>query len=91
MLLGILMALQYRYAFLLLAIAIPVQIFRAHQEAKVLEARFGDEYRRYRKEPGFSGLDPAISNLERASAKQLSGPVQRRTREPGVEHEPQYF
>ena len=48
MLLGILIALQYRYAFLLLAVAIPVQAIRAHQEAKVLEARFGDEYRKYR-------------------------------------------
>jgi protein-S-isoprenylcysteine O-methyltransferase Ste14 len=48
MLLGILVALQYRYAFFLLAVLLPVQIIRAHQEAKVLEARFGDEYRRYR-------------------------------------------
>jgi protein-S-isoprenylcysteine O-methyltransferase Ste14 len=48
MLLGILIALQYRYAFLLLAVLVPVQMIRAHQEAKVLEARFGDEYRKYR-------------------------------------------
>jgi protein-S-isoprenylcysteine O-methyltransferase Ste14 len=48
MLLGILTALQYRYGFLLLAVLIPVQLVRAHQEAKVLEARFGDEYRKYR-------------------------------------------
>ncbi len=33
MLLGILIALQYRYAFLLLAAVIPVQVIRAHQEA----------------------------------------------------------
>jgi protein-S-isoprenylcysteine O-methyltransferase Ste14 len=46
--LGILIALSYRYAFLLLAVLIPVQTARAHQEAKVLEARFGDEYRRGR-------------------------------------------
>jgi protein-S-isoprenylcysteine O-methyltransferase Ste14 len=49
MLLGILIALQYRNAFLVLAVLVPVQIIRAHQEAKVLEARFGDEYREYRK------------------------------------------
>jgi protein-S-isoprenylcysteine O-methyltransferase Ste14 len=48
MLLGILIALQYRYAFVLLAVLIPVQIIRAQQEGKVLEARFGDEYRKYR-------------------------------------------
>jgi protein-S-isoprenylcysteine O-methyltransferase Ste14 len=48
MILGVLVAIHYRYAFLLLAILIPVQIIRAHQEAKVLEAKFGDEYRRYR-------------------------------------------
>jgi protein-S-isoprenylcysteine O-methyltransferase Ste14 len=47
MLLGILIALQYRYAFVLLAVLIPVQIIRAQQEGKVLEARFGDEYRKY--------------------------------------------
>ncbi len=48
LLVGVLTALQYRYGFLLLAILIPLQIFRAHQESKVLEARFGDEYRRYK-------------------------------------------
>jgi protein-S-isoprenylcysteine O-methyltransferase Ste14 len=48
MILGVLVAIHYRYLFLLLAILIPVQIIRAHQEAKVLEAKFGDEYRRYR-------------------------------------------
>ena len=45
---GVLVALQYRYAFLLLVVLIPVQIVRAHQEAKVLEARFGEQYRKYR-------------------------------------------
>jgi len=48
-LLGVLVALHFGYAFLLLMVVIPVQIIRAHQEAKVLEARFGDEYRQYRK------------------------------------------
>jgi len=46
---AILVALQYRYAFLLLAILVPVQIIRARQESRVLEAKFGDEYRSYRK------------------------------------------
>ena len=48
-LLGVPIALNSRYAFLLLAVVIPVQVIRAHQETKVLEARFGDEYRQYRK------------------------------------------
>ena len=48
MLLGVLIALEYRYALLLLLILVPVQIIRARQEAKVLEAKFGDEYRKYR-------------------------------------------
>jgi protein-S-isoprenylcysteine O-methyltransferase Ste14 len=45
---GVLIALQYRYALLLLVVVIPVQMVRAHQEAKVLEARFGEQYRKYR-------------------------------------------
>ena len=49
LLLGVLIALQYRYAFLLLLVLILVQVTRAHQEAKILEARFGEEYRTYRK------------------------------------------
>jgi len=49
LLLGVLVALEYRYAFLLLLILIFAQLGRSHQEAKVLEARFGDEYRQYRK------------------------------------------
>ena len=48
-LLGVLIALNSRYAFLLLAVVIPVQVIRAHQETNVLEARFGDEYQQYRK------------------------------------------
>jgi protein-S-isoprenylcysteine O-methyltransferase Ste14 len=47
LLLGVLIALQYRYALLLLLVLIPIQIFRAHQEARVLEDKFGDEYRKY--------------------------------------------
>jgi protein-S-isoprenylcysteine O-methyltransferase Ste14 len=51
--LGVLIVIHYRYAFLLLAVLIPVQIIRAHQEAKVLEAKFGDDYRRYRERTWF--------------------------------------
>jgi protein-S-isoprenylcysteine O-methyltransferase Ste14 len=46
---GVFISLGYPYALFLLAIVIPVQIVRAGKEAKVLEARFGDEYREYRK------------------------------------------
>ena len=46
---GVLIALQYRYALLLLVVLIPIQIARAHKEAQVLEARFGEEYRNYMK------------------------------------------
>jgi protein-S-isoprenylcysteine O-methyltransferase Ste14 len=45
---GVLIALQYRYALLLLLALIPIQIVRARQESKVLEARFGEEYRKYK-------------------------------------------
>ena len=44
------LALMYsfeRYLWVL-AILIPVQMWRAHKEAAVLEAKFGEEYRRYR-------------------------------------------
>jgi protein-S-isoprenylcysteine O-methyltransferase Ste14 len=45
---GVPVALQYRYALLLLVVLIPIQIARARKEAQVLEARFGEEYRQYR-------------------------------------------
>jgi protein-S-isoprenylcysteine O-methyltransferase Ste14 len=32
----------------LLALVIPLQMYRARQEEKVLEAKFGDEYRQYK-------------------------------------------
>jgi protein-S-isoprenylcysteine O-methyltransferase Ste14 len=38
---------------LILAILVPVQVFRAHREAKVLENKFGDTYREYRKKTWF--------------------------------------
>jgi protein-S-isoprenylcysteine O-methyltransferase Ste14 len=47
LLVGVLIALGYRYAFLLLAILI------AHQEAKILEAKFGDAYRKYKEQTWF--------------------------------------
>ena len=49
LILGFALAIQIPYVLLILAILLPLQIVRAHQEAKVLEAKFGEEYRAYRK------------------------------------------
>jgi protein-S-isoprenylcysteine O-methyltransferase Ste14 len=38
---------------LIFVVLIPVQIYRARQESKVLEARFGDEYRQYKSRTWF--------------------------------------
>jgi protein-S-isoprenylcysteine O-methyltransferase Ste14 len=38
------------WLLLALIIVIPVQIVRARREAEVLEATFGEEYRRYRQQ-----------------------------------------
>src|SRR5438552_9392167 len=54
MLAGILIALQRPYAlFFLLLVLISVQIVRARKEAKVLEAKFGEEYRACRAKTWF--------------------------------------
>jgi protein-S-isoprenylcysteine O-methyltransferase Ste14 len=37
----------------LLVVLVAIQIFRAGREARVLEARFGEEYRAYRKHTWF--------------------------------------
>jgi protein-S-isoprenylcysteine O-methyltransferase Ste14 len=50
---GFLLALQKPIVFLSLAILIPVQIVRARQESKVLEEKFGDEYRQYKRSTWF--------------------------------------
>ena len=46
---GFLLTLQNPYLLFILIVLVPTQIIRGHQEAKVLEAKFGDEYRAYRK------------------------------------------
>ena len=45
LLLGLLITYRKPYSFLLFAMLLPVQILRARQEARVLEAKFGDAYR----------------------------------------------
>ena len=44
---GILIALQRPYALFFLVLLIPMQVVRASQESKVLEAKFGEAYRQY--------------------------------------------
>lgn len=50
---GLALLLQAWWPLALLIAAIPVQIVRAHKEAAVLEAAFGDEYRAYKSRTWF--------------------------------------
>lgn len=45
---GVATMLNEPVLWLLAIVMVPIQIVRAGREAKVLEAKFGDEYRRYR-------------------------------------------
>ncbi len=47
--LGLIVVLHKPSLWILPAIIIPIQIFRARREAKVLEAKFGDQYREYKR------------------------------------------
>lgn len=51
--LGIAMFIPFWWLLLVLVIVIPMQIARARREAAVLEATFGEEYRRYRRQTWF--------------------------------------
>lgn len=51
--LGLAMFLPAWWLLLVLVLVIPMQIVRARREAGVLEATFGDEYRRYRQQTWF--------------------------------------
>jgi protein-S-isoprenylcysteine O-methyltransferase Ste14 len=51
--LGVLLVVQRPYLFLLFALLIVMQTWRAHREARVLEDKFGDEYREYRRNTWF--------------------------------------
>ncbi len=53
LILGFLLALQRPYLLPILVVLIPIQIVRACKEAEVLEARFGDAYREYKKKTWF--------------------------------------
>src|SRR6202044_3451248 len=52
-LIGMALMVQHLALLLLLLVLVPVQVFRARREAAVLEARFGDTYRDYRKRTWF--------------------------------------
>ncbi|SRR5712692_5757039 len=51
--LGFLLTLQRPNLLLILLVLIPIQIVRARKEAQVLEAKFGDTYREYKKKTWF--------------------------------------
>jgi protein-S-isoprenylcysteine O-methyltransferase Ste14 len=53
MVLGFVIVLQKPYLFLLLVILIAAQTMRARRESEVLEAKFGERYREYRKQTWF--------------------------------------
>jgi protein-S-isoprenylcysteine O-methyltransferase Ste14 len=53
MVVGFLLTVENPYLFIILAVLVPTQIIRAHKEAKVLEEKFGDEYREYRSRTWF--------------------------------------
>lgn len=45
---GVVTMMRLAPLYILPVVAIPIQVIRARKEAQVLEAKFGDEYRRYR-------------------------------------------
>jgi protein-S-isoprenylcysteine O-methyltransferase Ste14 len=51
--LGLFLFLDQPYWLLVLLIIVPLQVCRARAESRVLEERFGDEYRRYRSQTWF--------------------------------------
>jgi len=52
-LVGLALMMWNSYVLLLLVVIIPMQIWRARREARVLEEKFGDEYRKYRRRTWF--------------------------------------
>jgi protein-S-isoprenylcysteine O-methyltransferase Ste14 len=50
---GVFLFINKPPALLLFVVIIPLQIYRARQEQKILEARFGDEYQQYKSRTWF--------------------------------------
>lgn len=53
LILGFILALQKPVLLVILIVIVPLQVVRARKEAEVLEAKFGDAYREYRKKTWF--------------------------------------
>jgi protein-S-isoprenylcysteine O-methyltransferase Ste14 len=53
MILGFALVVQNPYFFLIPAIIVVIQVMRARQESRVLEQKFGDNYRAYRAKTWF--------------------------------------
>ena len=53
MIVGLILVLQIPILWIGLAVVVTIQTIRAHQEARVLEAKFGDTYREYRSKTWF--------------------------------------
>ncbi len=51
--LGIVLVIGVRWLWIALVLLVVVQVLRARKEAQVLEAKFGDEYLRYRAQTWF--------------------------------------
>ena len=52
-LLGLIIMLRYYWLLAVLLLIIPIQFLRARSEARVLEEKFGEEYREYRRKTWF--------------------------------------
>jgi protein-S-isoprenylcysteine O-methyltransferase Ste14 len=50
---GVFLMLGYPQMLLIFVVLVPLQVIRARREAAVLEEKFGDEYREYRKRTWF--------------------------------------
>ena len=51
--LGLFIVIGRPYLFVILALLLVLQTFRAHKESQVLEAKFGEQYREYRRHTWF--------------------------------------
>lgn len=71
--LGLFLFMDRPYYLLVLLVIIPLQMLRARAEARVLEARFGDEYRQYKSKTWLSfyrrrASAPFFSRLSRVQS-----------------------
>jgi protein-S-isoprenylcysteine O-methyltransferase Ste14 len=50
---GLALAIRQPLILIFIVVLVPVQLIRARQESQILEEKFGDEYREYRKKTWF--------------------------------------